>query len=401
MANSGLYYWAGPGTARMIKLKFPGAVIDQSSLMTSYDLPVLQNAKRVLGTTDAFVTFSWGFSEKTEKEDYEFVRSKLENFKKAGIATHAYVQGLNLVTSEHNKDFWARDRRGRLLPYHRGRKITCPNNPAFRSYLIKKVSLALNENFDGVFVDNFHYGQIPLRFGNRFSFFGCSCRYCQQRFTKETGSHLPDKFVKGSKELEEYLAFRARVMTGLAGQLANLVHKAGKKFGSNSFDGKLDSRVFTGAPWQELVEHQDYLLFENHDLPGEARNNSHLTEVIKSTKKPVFVVSYQKGIGREPQWSQRQYDRIASEAKLLGYAPCYKGTEYKTNGIWHNLKLKKLRRVQPTKIRLTKFKYRDGIGLSRGLRLVDFLYAPFMTWLFETKSGQKLGTPLYHWALRN
>ena len=134
-------------------------------------------ARDKLGTTDAWVSYSWGFSEQTEQDDYQFLRDRLANFQRLGIKTHAYVQGTNLVWAEHqDADYYCRDYRGRLIPYHRGRKLTCPNNPAFRDYIHHKVALALCEDVDGVFVDNMHFGLFPLRIGKgRFTFFGCQC----------------------------------------------------------------------------------------------------------------------------------------------------------------------------------------------------------------------------------
>src|SRR5512145_311730 len=152
--RAGVYCWAGPGTERMIRLKYPQHKVDLWSLWHSYDADQLCQAKEKLGITDAWVSYSWGFSERTEQADYEFLRQHLGNFQRLGIRTHAYVQGTNLVTAEHpDQDYYCRDYRGRLIPYHRGRKLTCPNNPAFKAYIHRKVELALREDVDGVFVD--------------------------------------------------------------------------------------------------------------------------------------------------------------------------------------------------------------------------------------------------------
>jgi len=91
----------------MINLKYPGSKIDQRSLLEACDLKNLRAAQDNCFTTDAWVTYSWGFSQKTELEDYKFLRKKLPNFHKLGIRTHAYIQGPNLVYSEHSdQDFF-------------------------------------------------------------------------------------------------------------------------------------------------------------------------------------------------------------------------------------------------------------------------------------------------------
>jgi hypothetical protein len=70
--RTGFYCWAGPGTIRMIKLKFFNPKIDRHSLMHSYDYNYLSKAKELFGITDVWATYSWGFSPETEKEDYKF-----------------------------------------------------------------------------------------------------------------------------------------------------------------------------------------------------------------------------------------------------------------------------------------------------------------------------------------
>jgi len=52
----------------------------------------------------------------TEKEDREFIKVKLPNFKKLGIKTYGYVQGLNVVTDEfRDESFFAVIRGGEFF----------------------------------------------------------------------------------------------------------------------------------------------------------------------------------------------------------------------------------------------------------------------------------------------
>jgi hypothetical protein len=51
--RAGVYCWAGPGTERMIRLKYPHHKIDLPSVWQSYDYDQLKQAKEKLGTTDA------------------------------------------------------------------------------------------------------------------------------------------------------------------------------------------------------------------------------------------------------------------------------------------------------------------------------------------------------------
>jgi hypothetical protein len=405
--RAGVYCWAGPGTERMIRLKYPHHKIDLSSVWQSYDLDQLQQAKEKLGTTDAWVSYSWGFSEQTEQEDYQFLRQRLENFHRLGIKTNAYVQGTNLVLEEHQeKDYFCRDYRGRLIPYHRGRKLTCPNNPAFKAYLHRKVALALNEEVDGVYIDNMHFGQLPLLLGKRrTTFFGCRCQHCQKRFKREVGTAIPSLFHLDSEVFSAYVDFRVRSLMELVRELADQVHTAGKQFGSNSFDPRHDPRLLYGTDLGELNQVQDYFLFENHYLPCKKRSNAYLQPLVQPLSKPVFVVSYKRGIGRERHYSQADFDAVYSESQTMGYIPCYKASEYTTRGVWHNLRFEQIQPVQ--QIEGIRFKAARAVEEMPRLpggpylsSVLNRIYVPTLSGYYENKFVRKSLGWLYYRTVR-
>jgi hypothetical protein len=405
--RAGVYCWAGPGTERMIRLKYPHHKIDLTSLWQSYDYDQLRQAKEKLGTTDAWVSYSWGFSEQTEQADYAFLRERLDNFHRLGVKTHAYVQGTNLVLSEHlDEDYYCRDYRGRLIPYHRGRKLTCPNNPAFKAYIHHKVALALQEDVNGVFVDNMHFGLFPLMLGkHRSTFFGCCCPHCQKRFQREIGSSIPVLFHIHSDVFKAYVDFRVRSLMELVGELAAQVHAAGKEFGTNSFDPRLDTRLFYGTDIQQLAQIQDYLLFENHHLPTPKRSNAYLGPLVQPLSKPVFVVSYKRGIGRERHYSQADFDAVYSESRQIGYLPCYKASEYTTRGVWHNLRFEQLQPVRQIEgIRLKAAKRQNDLPRLPGGRwmgpFVNRFYVPALSRYYESKVVRRGFSWLYYRAMR-
>ncbi|MDB4979054.1 MAG: hypothetical protein JWM56_1240 [Candidatus Peribacteria bacterium] len=306
--------------------------------MKSYDAPVLKKAKEILGITDAWVTYSWGFSKQTEQEDYRFLEEKLENFQTLDIKTHAYVQGTNLVFDEHKEqDYWCRDLQGRLIPYHRGRALCCPNNPAFRNYLAQKVESACQLAVDGVYVDNFHFGQFPVPLKPFVSFFGCHCSFCQKKFREKTGKKLPVAFDLRLHETQAYVLFRTQSLMQLAGELSAIAKAHGKQFGSNSFDTGLDTKLFYGTDSNQLQAIQDYVLLENYNHPAAGKNNHQLGQDIRQSPVPVFIVSYKQAIGKHTAFSQHDINLIHSESMALGYAPCYKASEFTTRGTWHNL----------------------------------------------------------------
>lgn len=345
----GIYAWGGPGTIRLLQTKYPSPKIDNLSFLHLYDASYLSQAKELFGVTDAWVTYSWGFSSKKEHEDYSFLRRRLSIFKQLGIKTHAYVQGLNVVTADFSEqDLFCRDGWGKLVPYSRGRSFICPNNPAARSLLCDRVQLASEEDCDGVFVDNILFGLPPFTVhADILPFFGCSCNHCQRAFEVAFGYPLPLK-EKMHQQITDYLQFRSSSVTGLIKELATIARKKKKEFGINLYDPYLRNDVlFYGYSLLAIEPYLDYFLIENHSLPSQPRSsNDHLVPLLRSTQKPVFVVSYKNGIGFEPEYSQRDLNAIASESVRLGYQPCYKVTEFTTKGVWHTLDCSQFKKVQ-------------------------------------------------------
>ncbi len=357
--RSGAYYWAGPGTIRMIDLKYFSPRIDREAFLHAYDVPVLRQMQSTLGTTDAWVTYSWGFSDRTERPDRLFLRKKLQNFHRLGIRTHAYVQGTNLVRDEHTEhDYYCRDHRDRTIPYHRGRLLCCVNNPHFRSLLLSRVEAACGEDVDGVFIDNFHFGQFPIPVGKYLTFFGCRCAYCRRLFQRETGFDIPLQHDVTDAKTQAYIAFRRASLESLAREIQQCAHAHGKQFGVNGLDLDLPTQIYYGYDPLVLQSLQDYLLVENFNHPLTRRRNAGLLSLIHSSKKPVFVVSYRSPIGRQPQWRQRDIDAIFTESRELGYAPCYKSSEFTTRGRWHPLRMTSL--FPPKIIRLPAMQLLKG-----------------------------------------
>jgi len=339
----GLYEWAGPGTIRMIDLKFFSPRIDTESLMRAYDYDRLAAMQEKFGITDVWATYSWGFSDEREEEDRRFLEERVENFKKLGLTLHAYIQGANLVYEDFAyKDWFAHDERGRLIPYHRGRKVTCLNNPGFREYIAAKIRAMRDKGFDGVFIDNIQMGQLALGAGGHkkppIAFAGCSCLYCRIGFHEETSFSIPRHFKKGDDRSLAYLEFRTRSTSRFLEMAAQETHAGGMLFGSNSFDPAFHTELVFGTDLAELARIQDYLLFENHSFPVKGVSRNAKSEKIAcETDKPVFVVSYKHGIGHDAAPKQYDLDLLFSEAAHATFNACLKGSEYVTRGTWHNL----------------------------------------------------------------
>ncbi len=387
--RAGLYYWAGPGTIRMTKLKFFDPAIDERAFLEAYEPEALRALRDTLGLTDMWVTASWGFSDATEQEDAAWLRSKLPNFHRLGLKTHAYVQGPNIVSADFEEDLLCRGRDGNPIPYHRGRRLTCPLNPAARELLLRRVEAAAREDVDGVFVDNFFFGKFPLPTWGWTPFFGCACAHCRAAFWKETPPawlHLDDPLT------QSYIAFRTQTMAALAAELAAICRRHGKLYGCNGLDLDLDPRFFYGYDPKDLATTQSYLLTENFNHPSRGRSNGHLSPLITTTGVPLAVVSYVRSIGRHSALTQTDIDGVYTDATRHGYLPIYKGSEFFTHGRWHPLSPAEIR--SPRTIPLAPLLPTSRAGtISSALRLVLSRYqTPIQTLMYESRlARQTLG----------
>ncbi|CAN5302036.1 hypothetical protein BH10PAT2_BH10PAT2_0340 [soil metagenome] len=354
----GMYAWGGPSTIQLLKTKYHAPKIDEQSFMQLYEHAYWQKAQALFGVTDAWLTYSWGFSDEHEQAGYAFVLSKLLHFQKLGISTHAYVQGFNVVSADFkNQDIFCRDPNGHLLPYSKGRLLTCPNNPSAVKIILDRVRAACCESFSGIFIDNLLFGLPPVLVSQDFvPFFGCACHFCQEKFKAQFSYDLP---IEGlcERTLPDYLQFRSSAVTNVISQVANLTRKYHKELGVNLYDPFLHTpELYFGYNLKELEPYLGYDLFENHAHPARiVQGNVHLVDFLKKSKKPAFVVSYKDGIGFEKQFSQMDINQVFSESEQLHYSPCLKATEFTTQGVWHTLRLDKLSKPERVDVSVEKF----------------------------------------------
>ncbi|MCD4686005.1 MAG: hypothetical protein K8S97_08715 [Anaerolineae bacterium] len=304
------------------------------------------------------------------------------------------MQGLNVVTADFaDQDIFCRDARGRLLPYSRGRALTCPNNPAATQIITDRVRRACGEAFDGVYVDNMLFGLPPFFVRRDYvSFFGCACPHCQDRFREQFGYPLPRNSKAGAEVIRDYLAFRVQSVQRLLTDLSGIARAAEKQFGINLYDPLFFTpELYFGYRLAGVIPLLDYLLIENHafDRTQSHINNAHLRPLIELSSKPVFIVSYRDGIGSDAAYSQADVDAIWGEATALGYRPCLKATEFVTDGVWHALDISRLRppRVAPvapaaSQVAARTLK-RSSLLRRQIVRLFSIYYAQAATAAFE------------------
>lgn len=397
LSRVGLYHWGGPGTLRMNEVKYYGVKHDEASVLGCYDRDYLSRAVDLFSLTDIWVSYSWGFSDKTEQEDYDFVLSRLDDMKTLGLTVHAYIQGPNLVYDEFpNADWWARDERGRSITYYKGRWMCSIHHPDYLEFVTRRIERMAGLGFDGVFMDNIQHGQlgVPMPEGVLpFVFCGDASPAAQADFRAQTGCDIPFDFEQDIDLTRTYLDFRVQANTRFISHVADVVHQGGMVFGTNHYDPKFDPYYTYGIDIKAMAEVQDYVLFENHSLPTDdgARHNGYVEDLIRRLPitKPVFVVTYAEGVGLEPQFTQNQLDNVFSEGANANFHICVKGGEFTTRGRWHSLYLDGLKPPRTDKALPRQERQLDSeliailfkVGVMR--RFVKTYYNPIYTMAFE------------------
>src|SRR5262249_20679585 len=140
----------------------------------------------------------------------------------------------------------------------------------------------------------------------------------------------------------------------------------------------------------------DYMLFENHALPDSrgSRGNDLISN--DAWNMPVFVVSYKRGIGKEKEFTQEDFDRIFSEAKVQNFYPCIKGSEYVTRRTWHNLRPEMYTKPSPDlAFPSPTRKKKKHLGLTRPIMkpVIHRWYNPISRAYFERKAVRRILDP--------
>ncbi len=400
----GLYCWAGPGTIRVTNTKFFHPKIDEKSFLRSYDIDYLRKVKNIFGVTDMWVTYSWGYAKNVEKVDREFILSRLKNFRTVGIRTHAYIQGTNLVY-EHfrDRDWFCVDDRGKRVSYSKGRKVVCVNNPGFRKYQKRKIREACQHAFDGIFLDNIQMGKLGIPGGEKHSsaFVGCCCRYCEEKFKDRYRQSIPKILKPRTVVREQYVQFRVDSISDFLQEMSDVVYTYKKDFGTNSYDPRFDTRYCFGADLEKVCSLQSYLLFENHSFPdGKKKGNAYIDQLIieKGFRKPVFVVSYKKGIGFDQGYSQEDMNRLFSEEQQSLFFVCIKGSEYITRKVWHNLEVEKYKKPTLSNYPIIPLKKRRGRSILTypGIDLLFRRYGGLLfDWYWNSRLARRVFSFLY------
>lgn len=336
-----VYMWAGPGTIRINRVKFPATPIDEK-VHVEGGLKIGAKRLREMGYNWAYCTYNWGFPPEIEREDHEYFERTVQEYHEEGLKVFGYVQFSNVVFdgSYVNKRWYAMDQYGNKINYYSGRYLTCPTDEEWKEHLAEVVRDIVESGADGVFFDNV--------FGSWFGFRPCYCERCQnlfKEFARSMGVQVKGipEYLSENEESKIYLLWRRKIIWETIEQLSKLAKTMNPKIliSSNSFEAGLSKlSIMAGIDLREAFRVQDVVMIENHQLPRKFKG----IQVFNTTTyriahahckgKPVTSVPYMFGIGADGVYPTRIYLQAMAEAYVNDSVMVLKGTEYFHNGTW-------------------------------------------------------------------
>ncbi len=339
-----IYLWAGPGTIRMNKLKFMDYPVDEQVHMAAHTRPVADCVVNTLYTNWVHLMYDWGFPPEVEAEDWEDFRQAADAYHEAGTPVFAYIQSSNCAFqgSFVEKDWYARNPRGKKIFYYSGRYMVDWTHPEWVEHLQNLIRGAIERGADGIFFDNMWYGEEPnALMGAWLGGAGCYCERCQRLYHEATGRSISEKILPDRDDVADYLRWRAGRVTQTIKELADFARdiKPGCPISANDFDVTMrNSYLIYGIDVEALSEIQDVIMVENFALPRwnpgpkPCLANNALT--VRNTREFVrdrahlSVLSYDIGIGFDPVYPPRRHQQGIAEAAACGASMTVKGTEY-------------------------------------------------------------------------
>lgn len=336
-----VYMWAGPGTIRINRVKFPNTPIDEGTHMEG-GLREGAEKLRQMGYNWAYCTYNWGFPPEIEREDHEYFKRTVREYHEAGLKVFGYVQFSNAVFdgSYVTKRWYAMDQFGNKINYYSGRYLVCPTDEEWKSHLAEIVRGIVESGADGVFFDNM--------FGSWFGFRPCHCDRCQKSFKEFAQSINVDvkripEYLSENEESRMYLIWRKKILWDTVESLSKLAKSMNPNLliSSNSFEAGISRlSIMTGIDLREAFRVQDVVMIENHQLPRKFNNvqifNTMTYRIAHahSSGKPVTSIPYMFGIGADGVYSARTYLQAMAEAYANDSVLVLKGTEYFHKGRW-------------------------------------------------------------------
>ena len=339
-----IYLWGGPGTIRMNRVKFMNYPVDEDAHLAVHEGEAARVVVEEMDCNWVHLMYDWGFPPEIEEEDWEDFRKGAEAYHRLGSPVFAYIQSSNCVYAGSflEKDWYARDAKGKKVYYYSGRYMVDWTHPEWVQHLKDLAKGALERGADGIFFDNLWYGEEPNHLmGAWLGGAGCHCDRCQAIYRKASGKALPRKILPGQDDVADYLRWRAGQVTATLQELADYVHsiKPDAPISANDFDVTMrNSPLIYGLDVEALANIQDLIMVEDFALPRWDRgpkprlaNNAltiHNTQALIGKDVHLSVLSYDVGIGFDPVYPSRRHQQGIGEAAAGGASMTIKGTEY-------------------------------------------------------------------------
>jgi hypothetical protein len=331
----------------MNRLKFMNQPVDEGA---HHEVHQDQGAQRVL--EDLYcnwvhLMYNWGFPPEVEQEDWEDFSRAAELYHRRGGKVFAYVQSSNCVYqgSYRQKDWYARDHRGRKVYYYSGRYMACLTHPEWVAHLKGIIRGAIERGADGIFFDNLWHGEMPLSlFGAWLGAAGCHCGRCKAAYLEASGNPIPAAIQTDDPVVGDYLRWRADQVTALIAELAGYADQLqpGTPVSANDYDIVMrDTYLVFGQDPRDLAKVKEITMVENFALPrweeGASPRLANNALTIRNSlalidEAHLSVLSYDMGIGFDPVYPPRRYQQGIGEAAACGASMTVKGTEYYHEG---------------------------------------------------------------------
>ncbi|MBZ0318588.1 MAG: hypothetical protein K8L91_19395 [Anaerolineae bacterium] len=336
-----IYLWGGPGTRRMLRIKFMNAPVDDKI----YDLAhSIEGAEMVaqMGFNWAFLAFNWGFPPEIEEQDWESFRSAVIHYHKAGVKIFGYVQSSNCVYqgSYIEKDWYALDPYGRKIPYFRGRYYTSLSNATWLAEVRERVRKIIEAGVDGIFFDNAWVGgtgidvaEMPL--GPIGAYDEHSRRAYSNAFN---GAEIPLVLDTRDAATRQYLRWRADIAAAAVRDWSQTARDLNPSvvITANNYDViASNSYVAMGVDIENMASVQDVMIVPSFALPRLQEDNSVVANAItigavqsRVGNKPVATLPQRDGVGVERMATAKQLSRAMAESAALNAPMVVNGTGY-------------------------------------------------------------------------
>lgn len=336
-----VYFWAGPGTIRMNRLKFLNAPVDEHVHIAGHTSIGAIRLVKEARFNWIYLMYDWGFAPEIEQADWRSFADAVRVYHEQGARVFGYVQLSNCVRdgSFKNKDWYVLNPQGRAVHYYSGRYMTCWRSDEWHAHLREMVKGIVDVGADGVFFDNpWHGAQTSFFGGVWLGSPGCFCEKCRAAFRAAHHAEMPTRIDPGNGFSQTYLRWRANQVTQRITDLAAYARSLKNDIvvSVNDFDAVMrPSFVTSGIDLAALARVQDVVMIENYALPrdkpaGTLVNNAITLHTASALcgDTPVTTDPYDKGIGFDRVYAARRFQQGMAEAAAANCPMVVKGTEF-------------------------------------------------------------------------